>query len=393
MKKKSNSSRLKRRSPFLSSNARTVSFNKNDNRFAGLQDMDISQPPAVTATHRPPPVILRDATTVDAQTFLAVSNIVPFSMKNMSTGVKVVLNTQEDYDKFIKVSRGHKQIFSYADRNARMQKFTLSGLTSMEIPLLKTELKRVGIIPHDVIEMKLPRNRYTSEAVYLLYFSKENPTSLEQLQKAETINYIVVSWGVYTPRFKSHTQCRNCQVHGHGSSHCYSTTVCMICAKTHKTDDCPNQNIPNLFKCANCGDIHWANDPKCPSRENYLKIRHDIAQKRQNPKDQNKLNRKPGYVPAPPPPPLTQSYASAAGPSRPPGYPPPNTSQYHPTHGSGPSQHLPPQTSFESNEPLLSAAEITAMLRDIIPRLRACRTRQDQINVTIEICIQYACSV
>lgn len=392
MRKKNTISRHKRNSPYSSSNSRTISFNKKDNRFATLHEMDISHPPADIAPHRPPPVILRDATTVDAQTFLAMRNIVPFSMKNMSTGVKVVLNTQIDYDNFIAASRGHKQIFSYADRNSRMQKFTLSGLTSMDISTLKLELKRVGIIPHEVIEMKLPRNRYTSEAIYLLYFSKETPTTLQQLKKTETINYIVVTWGVYTPRFKSHTQCRNCQVHGHGSSHCFSTVVCMYCAKAHKTEECPNVNIPNLFKCANCTGIHWANSPDCPSRLKYLQIRQDIAQKRHpKPKHQNQSKDKPEYVPAPAPPPLTRSFSSIAGSSRPPGFPSPNTQRNHTSSGSSPSQHLPP--AFDPNEPMLSAAEITAMLRDIIPRLKACRTRQDQINATIEICIQYACSV
>src|SRR6266487_1058313 len=66
-------------------------------------------------------------------------------------------------------------------------------------------------------------------------------------------------------------QCQKCQKFGHLTRECRSNYKCQICAeehltKAHKCDICEIQNnicAHSAFKCANYGENHRANSPKC----------------------------------------------------------------------------------------------------------------------------------
>lgn len=49
-------------------------------------------------------------------------------------------------------------------------------------------------------------------------------------------------------------------------------TKCLICAEEHKKDECPHkENVnQNIYKCANCGNNHLANDKTCQKYLNRL---------------------------------------------------------------------------------------------------------------------------
>jgi len=71
------------------------------------------------------------------------------------------------------------------------------------------------------------------------------------------------------------TQCYQCQVFGHkaGSSHCSGSQVCLYCAKSHRSSECPVKNDKKHHACSNCFSHtefranyrgHHANSMHCP---------------------------------------------------------------------------------------------------------------------------------
>ena len=57
-------------------------------------------------------------------------------------------------------------------------------------------------------------------------------------------------------------QCFNCQGFGHSARWCQRKQKCMICAKEHKYNECPNRENGTKM-CANCGQNHAANYSGC----------------------------------------------------------------------------------------------------------------------------------
>ncbi|XP_037942515.1 uncharacterized protein LOC119675389 [Teleopsis dalmanni] len=78
-------------------------------------------------------------------------------------------------------------------------------------------------------------------------------------------------------------QCFNCQEYGHTKSYCKLAKVCVICAKIHSSDKCPeSKENPAVRKCSNCGDSHTANYRGCPVFT-ALRLKLNVAQRQRTP--------------------------------------------------------------------------------------------------------------
>lgn len=356
-----------------------------------LQDISTVPVPATIITTvretKPPPITLPLQTAATVKSYLSTAGIATYSCKNMSIGVKVFVETKADRAKLMAHLEGEMvNFFTFASKDEKLQKFVLNGLCRMETAELLKELNALGIYPFEISPMKLQRTKWIDDVPYLVQFNKDKPTTLEQLQKIYVVNYTRVTWKSYKPINKGHTQCRRCQGHGHGSSHCHVSGSCMFCAsKDHLTINCSFQADVIKHLCINCKGNHPANSPSCPLRLQYLAIREKMNP-RQTPTSKQTPTR---LVPAPAPPPLTQSFAMAARP-RPviqqnpfsPG-PAPMLASASPRNPAAPTPASDPNA-------LPSMAEVSAFIANIIPRVMACRTRGDMLQTILNIVCEYA---
>lgn len=117
---------------------------------------------------------------------------------------------------------------------------------------------------------------------YMLQFDRTK-TSKYIVRKVKYLGHIVVHWKNPHKSNKGPTQCTKCAMYGHGSRNCFRKSVCIACGANHDVSTCqvikePNDNSP-AYKCFNCiknnlkNSNHRADDPKCPSRRDYLSMR------------------------------------------------------------------------------------------------------------------------
>lgn len=190
---------------------------------------------------------------------------------------------------------------------------------------------------------------------------------------------------------------------------------CAMCAGTHLSKDCTTitEHTPNpVYKCFNCAvnnidHNHKATNPLCPFRAKYSATTLSVREKNKRKPKQHSINNTNThnnascFVPAPPPRPLTSSFAhTAAG----------QTNGQHITHSNvftSPSYtnsvsqsigtHSQPnaqpniQPNIQTNSSkLFSFAEVTKLLMDSIHELNQCKSKMDQIGVIAKL-LRYAC--
>lgn len=238
---------------------------------------------------KPPPIKVTDdrLKTTDIKKFLNDLQISSFQAKSISIGIKIDLDTKEDYEKCIANLTAEKiAFFTHRDKDQKTFKVVLSGLPRIETEVIVDEMKLYNITPSSVTE--LTKNPHPNHCLYLVQFSNKD-VSLSQLRKVRAIDHIIVKWNPFKPHNKGPTQCTKCAMFGHGAKNCHRSEACLLCASsTHIAANCNfNENTKEafVFKCYNCiskklpNINHRANDPKCPCRSNYLEIRNNINHK------------------------------------------------------------------------------------------------------------------
>ena len=189
--------------------------------------------------------------------------------------------------------------YAYHSSNTRQLKFCLLGLSTMDVDELKRVLSLCGITPADVKPLNIKKQRYSDQAVYLLYFAP-GTMKLSELRKVRAIDHIAVRWERYQPsKTSSPAQCRTCQGFGHSSINCYMPPKCMVCAGSHKSDSCPKRIArhelqklqkadatkidKSYVKCANCSGNHTSSYAGCEKRKVFLEARTRIENHRRKP--------------------------------------------------------------------------------------------------------------
>lgn len=139
-----------------------------------------------------------------------------------------------------------------------------------------------------------------------IFFVDLDPTSesSKDIFKLQTLLYTRIK--VEEPRKKTEIiQCHRCQQYRHSKGYCNHSPRCVKCAGEHLTSECKkNLSIPP--KCALCGGAHPANYKGCSVHLELQKLTKNDK------KPWNQPQRKNIYVQAPPPPPLTTSFADVA---------------------------------------------------------------------------------
>lgn len=307
---------------------------------------------------------------------LLKQNDLKYDIKFVSIGIKLNLHSLKDFYA-ICASLKEKGItfFTHQTSEHKQLKFVLKGLYLMDTSLLNSYLKEVNLVCEDIKTMNIKKKRFDSQVNYLVYFKKD-ATDLSKLQKIKAINNVIVKWEFFKhPR--GPTQCRRCQLYGHGTNHCNLPPKCVKCSGNHFTKDCTTKvddNNKDLLKCVNCSGNHSANYGGCPAKLKYIEMRTKAENKRR-PKNSNDVKK---VIPTN----NDNNFPSLSTPRR-------NNSAWFNQFKRTPNP--PTETvNFSSNE-LLSATELLAITKELISKLRLCKSALDQIEVITELAIKYGC--
>lgn len=369
---------------------------KTSNRFTGLQ-RDVNTSTTNTPTNSSndvnkkgyvPPIVVQGIKLTEITDILKANNIANYQIKLISVGIKITLFNNVCYDN-LKKNLIEKKIehFTYSNRNTVPLKVILTGLPQMTSLELKAELLIAGLLSEEIIEI-LPlkydeKNHNIHKNINYLIKLDKTKIKIQELRKIKSLFNIIIRWYPHVNYRNGPTQCRRCQMYGHGTSHCGRVIRCLKCGGDHSADDCMLQ----VIKCANCHANHEANDKSCPNREKYVAIRQNISINRQinyyksNTLTSNKafnnfskenviLNEK--NFPAIKPRNSNSDFFKAF-----------STSQ--PTTSTSMRRNIPTASTDE----LFTIDELTSMVSEIIQQISVCKTRSQQFEVIMKLSLQY----
>lgn len=335
-----------------------------------LQNKQTTKQTSPDKNHRPPPIILTGKNNHIIK-ILEENGIESFNMKNMSIGTKLFVNNDDDFAKISSyLQQNNIDFYSHGRKEDKICKVVLSGLPEISTDTIKDELANLNIHPIQIVQMKT-QHPNPHRALYLIHLNSKE-TTFQDMQKVKSIYHTIIKWSKYNPRSRGPTQCRNCSMYGHGTQNCHRKPICTLCASNeHNQMSCPLKALPKdsapVFKCSYCTQNniqpsnHRASDVNCPGRKFYLELRKPPSnqQQKQN-QQQRKHNNINQYIPAPTPPPLTQSYRNVL---------------------SSSSEQQNQQFESNVNEDLFTTAELFKIFTNAIQDIKSCRTKLDQIQV------------
>lgn len=324
---------------------------------------------------RVPPITIGYSFHEQLNVFLSKQSM-KYDIKFVSIGIKLSLHTLKD---FYVVCDALKKtgitFFTHQTNEQKQLKFVLKGLHSMDISILKSHLKDSSLECEDVKTMRIKKKRFDSQVNYLVYF-KKGSTDLASLSKIKAINNIIVKWE-YFKHPDGPTQCRRCQLYG--TNHCNLPPKCVKCSGNHFTKDCSTKvddDNKKLLKCVNCQGNHSANYGGCPAKLKYMQMRANASESKRKPKTGNKAK-------APVPTNNNNNFPSLITPRR-------NNDWFNQFKRSPATQSTEP-TNINCSDELLSANELLSITKELIMKLRSCKSALDQIEVITELAIKYGC--
>lgn len=374
------------------------------NRYASLSDSDDEYVAAQSATtsrkQQIPPIVVKNMTHQMIKESLSKAQITNFHLKYISIGIKIYINTLTDFNLAKEVLKSEKRdFFTHDVPSEATTKVVLTGLPDFEIPYVKEGLTHANITFMDVKKMTLNRRRYDDEAKYIVYFPNKE-IKISDLKKTQYVHNVRVVWQKYIGARNGPTQCNNCQLYGHGAKNCNSPTRCLKCGGLHSALVCPrtvNETTDFVPKCCLCGKNHMANNRDCPSRQQYIQMRINTANRTTTKSLQNNAQQ-------------IQTTINNNNTSFPP-LPQKNNNPYSSWQTHSPMQHqsnaVEPrniqqqqnhihhqyiQNASSSNENLFTGEELMAMTRDLILALRSCSNRMQQFEAIASVAIKFGIS-
>lgn len=208
----------------------------------------------------------------------------PHQFKKVSVGTKVLSDSIAQYeDAKNKLIKADFTFYSHDSVDTKLFKMVLYGLPQMDTQEICKELQTTyKITPVSIRELNTKLTT-KDDALYIVEFDRSNTTK-SSVYKIKYLGHIVVHWKKSFKKVNGPTQCTKCAMYGHGSRNCFRNKVCIACGADHDVSICniikePTVNSPS-YKCFNCTKNnlknvnHRADDPKCPSRRDYLSIRN-----------------------------------------------------------------------------------------------------------------------
>lgn len=208
--------------------------------------------------------------------------IVDYKFKLLSVGIKITFSNKTDYTN-TKTLLTNENIEHYTFSNPQSNPFKviLYGLPEFTVEDIKNELIANEILDENIMQilpLKGKEKVYNihKNLSYLIKFEKSQ-VSMQRVKQIKSLFNIVVRWFPYVNYRKGPTQCRRCQMYGHGTSYCGRVLKCLNCGENHDILNCKSTEK----KCANCGDAHEANSKICTKRNVYMAIRENVNINRQ----------------------------------------------------------------------------------------------------------------
>lgn len=341
----------------------------NNNYFAPLQtidddDSENGQIRSETKAYIPPITILK-CKPEEIHEICKVAKIKDYSIRKISIGIKLFCNSKSEFDSLCTVLNGKYEFFTYATKDEKPYKALLFGLETLDPSLLKKKLIALGLQCLDV-KIVNKTTKYATFVIYVVYFKRKTTTMKELRLNHSVIDHVKVKWDFQMSRKNRITQCHNCQMYGHGSSHCKVKTFCANCAGNHNSTDCKE----NAIKCANCKGPHKSTDENCPSKTHYLNVkqRNRPINKQQNKYVSSGVNYNNNFPNS-----LRQNIPRISG------------VWQHPMNHNNNNNSNYNNTNFASNTTsnsgeLFSAQELQALALELINNLRNCKSKYDQFE-------------
>lgn len=332
-----------------------------------------SKPFSTQTNKKIPPITVVSATsfTTTMQILNDPATNVKYTLKYCSIGTKILLNGIDDYNKLKSLLKSaNVEFFSHDLRTEKFDKFVLSGISKMDTNDIADSLKTYQLEAVEIREIAQKTKRFDNEGVYVVSFT-HGSVKLPNLNKTR-INYTIPKWRLYQESKNKFTQCRRCQLYGHGMQNCNLKPKCPKCGLGHYLNEC---NSP-VQKCANCKGDHLATDSNCPKRQEFLEIRKRLA---------SSNNKSSKIKPTPPPRKYVENLhmpttsASAVK---------PNTN-WSSLFQQNPPATVQPSTSNDKFKP----EEIGPIMVELLSGLRQCRNKEQQLVIMFEIATKYVYNV
>lgn len=306
---------------------------------------------------------------------------VKYTIKHCSIGTKILLNGIEDYNKLKALLKtANVEFFSHDLRTDKYDKFVLSGIAKMDADDIAESLKTYQLEAVEIREITLKNKRFDDEGVYIVSFT-HGTAKLPNLNKTR-INYTIPKWRLYQESKNKVTQCRRCQLYGHGMQNCNLKPKCPTCGLGHYLIDC---NSP-VQKCANCKGDHLATDSNCPKRHEFLEMRKRMAssnKKSSTNKPTTAQRAAIGNFEKPMRFYTAKSQSTSAAADKP--FAPKWSSLFK----NNPAPIVQPSTSNDKFKP----EEIGPIMVELLSGLRHCQNKEQQLIVMFEIATKYVYNV
>lgn len=349
------------------------------NRFADLVEEEDSsenigineEEPSITSVKIPPIKVISQSCEVIHEMCASVG-ITDYNVKKMSIGVKICCDSDESHQKLTSwLQTKGIEYFTHPKRTDRLFKAVLYGLDHGSPEKIKSELLKLGLKCVDI--KRITKTRFAvTEAIFIVYFERGSTNVKELSSNVRSLFHTIIRWDHHRKPKGTVVQCRKCQLFGHGESNCHVKSKCALCGGAHLTSDCNNKN---KVSCVNCGLDHPAFDKKCPQRLLYQEI--------QSKSRRNNKNRSPRVSHN------ERSVMQLSGNNF-----PPLTSNHvplnHPTTAFSYADAAKQKPHNNNNkDDLFSVEEINCLLLDLLPRLKMCRSKEEQFNAITQIAIKY----
>lgn len=267
------------------------------NKFAALDghedEIIVDKKSSLPRKARLPPITVFDQDRKSLELLLKDITASKYSLKFLRRATHVYCDSADDFKAIrSKLADAKVNHYSHDFQESKPYKVVLHGLHRMDTGDLTTELKTLGLDPTEVRIIN-PRNpRFTDSVVYVVSF-KSGTLKLSDLRTHRAICHTIVQWEPYKRR-GGLIQCTRCQRPGHGARNCNMPPRCCVCGSNHETKSCSltktnldgaaavssgsTVEVQTPAKCCNCNqDGHFASDPNCPRKLEYVRARQQRA--------------------------------------------------------------------------------------------------------------------
>lgn len=154
----------------------------SSNYFAPLQTIDednlddSSTPDQPVKVHISPITILK-CKTEEAHVLCRSQNVQNYSIRKISIGIKLMVNSKSDFDKICSLLTDKYEYFTYATKAERPYKALLFGLDKQDPSIIKRHLINMGLQCLDVklVEKKGSNNK-PDFIIFVVYFQRRSIT-------------------------------------------------------------------------------------------------------------------------------------------------------------------------------------------------------------------------